>query len=299
MITGAYEVPEEHDCINPYNIDTDGTTTKYVYRNDGLLGGEGPNVSYRFIFAELVLSSTQADSGKPTNDLDLNATAASNKTIKIVYEDGSSANNQEILSDDAVIHNYANAYICANYLGYMRDEIYRFGIVFYNNKGIPSPVHWIGDIRMPSTKDVNDINSYIYPFHTGAYSNAYGKTVEQLAYAMGIQFNVNNVPLDAVSWEIVRCDRTEADRTIVSQGIISSLLEFGNMEGDADNDEYSFGENDIRPMPLFNLSKQFWVKFLNKSADLSYFNYYPRSENYYEFVSPEICVSKDSILPSI
>lgn len=299
LITGAYEVPEEHDCINPYNIDTDGTTTKYIYRNDGLLGGEGPNVSYRFIFAELVLSSTQADSGKPTNDLDLNATAASNKTIKIVYEDGSLADNQEILSDDAVIHNYANAYICANYLGYMRDEIYRFGIVFYNNKGIPSPVHWIGDIRMPSTKDVNDINSCIYPFHTGAYSDAYGKTVEQLAYAMGIQFNVNNVPLDAVSWEIVRCDRTEADRTIVSQGIISSLLEFGNMEGDADNDEYSFGENDIRPMPLFNLSKQFWVKFLNTSADRAYFNHYPRSENYYEFVSPEICVSKNAMLSSV
>lgn len=304
LITGAYEVPEEHDCINPYNIDTDGTTTKYVYRNDGLLGGEGPNVSYRFIFAELVLSSTQADSGKPTNDLELNATAASNKTIKIIYEDGSLADNQEILSNDAIIHNYANTYICANYLGYMRDEIYRFGIVFYNNKGIPSPVHWIGDIRMPSTKDVNDINSCIYPFHTGSYSNAYDKTVEQLAYAMGIQFNVNNVPLDAVSWEIVRCDRTEADRTIVSQGVISSLLEFGNMEGDGivsgtvDNDEYSFGENDIRPMPLFNLGKEFYVKFFNTSA-ASINTKYTRVENYFEFVSPEICVSKGSMLPYV
>lgn len=299
LANGSYELPEEHDCINPYNIDTDGTTPKYVYRTDGLMGGEGPNVSYKFIFAQLVLSSTQADPGKPVNDLDLNVTAATDKTIKIVYENGQLAANQEIVSDDAVIHNYSNAYICANYLGYMRDEIYRFGIVFYNNKGIPSPVHWIGDIRMPSTKDVTDINSVIYPFHTGAYSDAYGKTVEQLAYAMGIEFTVQNVPLDAVSWEIVRCDRTEADRTVVSQGIVSSLLSFGKMKGDTDNDEYSFGENDIRPMPLFNLSKNFHVRYYNVSGKDTITVEYPRAENYYEFVSPEVCVSKNSALLSI
>lgn len=294
----TYDFPQEHDCINPYNIDADGTTTKYIYRNDGLMGGSGINVQYKFIFAELVLSSTSVSHNTPANDLDLNATAANNKTIRIVYENGQLAANQEITSDNAVIHNYSNAYICSNYLGYMRDEIYRFGIVFYNNKGVPSPVHWIGDIRMPSTKDVDNINSAIYPFHTGVYSNAYGRNVEQLAYALGVEFTVGNIPQEAVSWEIVRCDRTEADRTIVSQGIISSLLEFGNMEGDADNDEYSFGENDIRPMPLFNLSKTFYVRFHNRSGDATDVQY-PRSENYYEFISPEICVSKNSILPSI
>ena len=294
-----YEVPEEHDCINPYNIDTDSSSSKYIYRADGLMGGDGPNISYKFIFAELVLSSTQIEDGKPANDLDLNTTAANNKNIKIVYENGQLAENQEILSNDAVIHNYSNAYICSNYLGYMRDEIYRFGIVFYNNKGIPSPVHWIGDIRMPSTKDVDSIDSVVYPFHTGAYSSAYNKNVEQLAYAMGVEFTVSNVPQEAVSWEIVRCDRTEADRTIVSQGIISSILEYGNMSGDANNDEYSFGENDIRPMPLFNLSKTFYVKYFNTSGKDTINVQYPRAENYFEFVSPEICVSKDSMLLSI
>ena len=297
LTNGTHKVPKEHDCINPYNIIEDDAV-KYVYRTDGLMGGSGQNVSYKFIFAELVLSSTFAESGKPTNDLDLNATAGNIKNIKIVYEDGSLAANQNIVSDNAVIHNYSDAYMCANYLGYMRDEIYRFGIVFYNNKGIPSPVHWIGDIRMPSTKDADSINSVLYPFHTGVYSEAYGKTVEQLAYAMGIEFTINNVPSEAVSWEIVRCDRTEADRTIVSQGIISSLLEFGNMEGDADNNEYSFGENDIRPMPLFNLSKDFYVRFFNISGE-SIHTKYPRVENYFEFTSPEICVSKNSMLPSV
>lgn len=298
LTNGTYKVPEEHDCINPYNIIGDDSV-KYIYRTDRLMGGSGQNISYKFIFAELVLSSTSAEANKPTNDLDLNATAGNIKKIKIVYEDGSLAANQDILSDNAVIHNYSDAYICANYLGYMRDEIYRFGIVFYNNKGIPSPVHWIGDIRMPSTKDVNNINSVIYPFHTGVYSTAYNNTVEQLAYALGIEFTVNNIPSEAVSWEIVRCDRTEADRTIVSQGIIGSLVEYGKMDGDADNDEYSFGENDIRPKPIINMGSEFHVKFMNVSADNAWVVDYPCAKNYFEFISPEVCVSKNSILPSI
>ena len=291
-------VPEEHDCINPYNI-IDNNTTKYIYDCNGHLGGTGKNISYRFVFSELVLSSTFSETGKPTNDLELNATAATRKSIKIVYEDGTLVKEQPINSDNAVIHNYSNAYICSNYLGYMRDEIYRFGIVFYNRKGIPSPVHWIGDIRMPSTKEAIDTNSVLYPFHTGGNSYSYEKIVEQLAYAMGVEFTVTNVPREAIAWEIVRCDRTEADRTVVSQGIISSLLSFGKMEGEANNDEYSFGENDIRPMPLFNLSKTFYVKYFNTSGKDTVNVQYPRAEHYYEFVSPEICVSKDSTLSSI
>jgi len=51
------------------------------------------------------------------------------------------------------IHNYADPYFASKFKGYQRDEIYRFGIVFYNKKGIASPVHWIGDIRMPHASD--------------------------------------------------------------------------------------------------------------------------------------------------
>ena len=179
----------------------------------------------------------------------------------------------------------------------MRDEIYRFGIVFYNNKGIPSPVYWIGDIRMPSTKDAASINSVLYPFHTGVYSNAYGKNVEQMAYAMGVEFNIKNIPFEATSWEIVRCDRTESDRTVISQGILGSLIQFDSWEGDGSAGEYAFGSNDIRPLPIFNLSSlPFPVKFHHKDSQ---FDKLSKVNGYYEFVSPEVCVSKDSVLPSI
>lgn len=293
------DIPKEHDCINPYNILSENPGTKYIYRPDGFMGGTGKNISYRFIFTELVLSSTATNTGKASNDLYLNASAANKKEIKLVYEDGTTAANQTITSDNSLIHNYSNAHICSKYLGYMRDEIYRFGIVFYNNKGIPSPVHWIGDIRMPSTKDASSKDSVLYPFHTGVHSSAYDRTVEQLAYAMGIEFTVNNIPDEVVSWEIVRCDRTEADRTIVSQGIISSLMQFDSWEGDGSAGEFSFGENDIRPMPIINLGKKFYTRFIFTNGEVEQHKSFSRMENYYEFISPEVAVSKNSILPSI
>lgn len=305
-------VPKEHDCINPYNVAVcDESATKYIYgvnESGGLFeGGNGINISYEFIYAQLILSSTPTSSA--SNDLEMNAEALRNTYIYTFYGDGTAGPIYDLptSSGRAIIPNYADPYICAKFLGYQRDEIYRFGIIFYNNKNIPSPVHWIGDIRMPSTSDSTSVTSPVYPFHTGEYARSYGSNVEQTAYALGIKFTVKNMPTGAYSWEIVRCDRTESDRTIVSQGIVSSLIDFGRMECDGDhhnNDGFSFGENDVRPMPLFNLCKEYHTKFWiwNENSDLrenASLNKYPRTENHVEFVSPEVCVAKNSILSSI
>ena len=90
-------------------------------------------------------------------------------TIYTFYEDGVTQCKVHSVPSGgrSIIPNYSDPYICANYVGYQRDEIYRFGIIFYNNKNIPSPVHWIGDIRMPSTEEIYDVTSVIHPFHTG------------------------------------------------------------------------------------------------------------------------------------
>ena len=36
--------------------------------------------------------------------------------------------------EHTIVFNYSDEWVCANYTGYQRDEIYRFGIVFYNHK---------------------------------------------------------------------------------------------------------------------------------------------------------------------
>lgn len=308
------DVPREHDCINPYNLAIcDDFAEKYIYGVDdnGNLfeGGNGTNISYRFIYAELVLSD--ADTTNVANDLKMNADALSSPYIYTFFDKNTPGPTYDLhnASGRKIIPNYADPYVCANFLGYQRDEIYRFGIIFYNNKNIPSPVHWIGDIRMPSQKGVNDIDSTVYPFHTGAFSKSHGRNVEQLAYALGIEFTLKNIPKEVVSWEIVRCDRTESDRTIVSQGIIGSLIDFAKakeLTTDITYESIAFGENDIRPLPLFNLCDTFYTKFwhwgfsplLNKD-EKSALTEYPRTKGYIEFVSPETCVAKESLLNSV
>jgi hypothetical protein len=55
---------------------------------------------------------------------------------------------------------YASPYNVEKYLGYHRDEIYRFGIVFFDGKGRSSFVKWIGDIRMPSISTLSNTTMY-------------------------------------------------------------------------------------------------------------------------------------------
>ncbi|MBR5796528.1 MAG: hypothetical protein IKY26_10320 [Erysipelotrichaceae bacterium] len=145
-------VPKEHDCINPSNIDVLGDNV-YQYTHDRVTkGGTGPNISYEFVYAEIVLSDKDSFlDGTMSYDVELNAKSGASD-INVLNENGELIKTTTAPIGRAIVANYSDPYVCANYLGYQRDEIYRFGIIFYNDKNIPSPVHWIADIRMPNTK---------------------------------------------------------------------------------------------------------------------------------------------------
>lgn len=302
------EVPNEHDCINPSNVDVlEIADYQYYFDSEGnrIRGGNGPNISYRFIYTELVPSGEPVMSGNVANSVSLgNNGTRSASTINVYYEgtldDKTSGINLKKIytlptdSNRSFIPNYSDPYICANYLGYQRDEIYRFGIIFYNNKNIPSSVHWIGDIRMPSIKDTSDFTSMVHPFHKGSYSSSYNEFSEMVAYALGIEFTIKNMPSGALSYEIVRCDRTEKDRTVITQGIMGALFKFN----DWDKNEYNNGEHDIRPAPMFNLADNFKTYYENGSEP-DWDKWHTAVPGYFEFVSPEICISKDLILQNI
>ena len=289
---GSTEVPKEHDCINPSNVDI-LSSAEYCYAGAyGKRGGVGPNVSYEFVYAETVPSDSYAYNVTICKNVELNATATSAKTY-ILNESGSVIDTIPASNQIMSIPNYSNPYVCANYLGYQRDEIYRFGIIFYNNKGIPSPVHWIGDIRMPSAEDGWD--TPIRPFHSGKHSYSYNGPVELVAYALGIKFTINNIPSGVVSYEIVRCDRNEIDRTVVTQGIMGGLFSF---DGWGYSDVPYLGDYDTRPTPMFNLASDFRMLYRYKTGKDDK-NEHKVARGYFEFVSPEVCIAKDTILQNI
>ena len=161
----------------------------------------------------------------------------------------------------------------------MRDEIYRFGIVLYNKQGLASPVHWIGDIRMPSNKDSG------YKFFTSNEASDYGSNLSVVTKPLGIEFEVKNLPSDVVRYEIVRCERTLSDRTILAQGVVSCVT------------NYDKDSNILTPFPYLAYSNKhgYYAKTHN-NGDFQYtFNLSnTQSNNYFMFVSPEIAVNREN-----
>lgn len=167
--TDGYSVPETYDCQNNFNlVERDNYTGNTgtirpayedcKYKADGTtLGGQGINVSYRFVTHPIRAFSTTTSTYLDPSD-------------------------------------YA-------YIGYQRDEIYRFGIVLYNKYGESSFVKWIGDIRMPSIKEM--------PIISGGYISV-----------LGVIFTVSNLPSDITGWQIVRVPRDSKDQTVVDTGYV-------------------------------------------------------------------------------
>lgn len=111
-------------------------------------------------------------------------------------------------------NSYANNFSIDNAFGNMsfkRDETYRFFIRFKNKKGKVSFTKWIADVRMPSYTDTG--------FELSDKSSTYLKV-----YDLGVSVTVANLPSDAVSWEILKEERNESDKTIKAQGLLNSTL---------------------------------------------------------------------------
>lgn len=201
-------VDEDNDCINTFNnIANDTNATRdHVFKYKQItttptvadLGGTGRIISYGFTLTVVPASTVVTKSAKILT------------TVPSVSYGG-----------------YSDPTNIMNIIGYQRDEVYRFGIVFYDLKGRPSYPKWIGDIRMP------DMNEELY---AGVFSDLYEITSVDASpltnmniKALGVAFTINwdNINTDypgllarLSGYQIVRVQRTENDSTIKAQGLI-------------------------------------------------------------------------------
>lgn len=300
-ITTDYDlstVPYNHDCINPYNSMEYSNTSedvRYIYgkkvNDNNVLGGYGTNIEYNFCTIPIELSEKQ-------KQLKLDHNTSMNVRSRIM--NSVSATNVGTSTTGAIsfnqsgtqtrIPNYADPYISAYFKGYQRDEVYRFGIVFYNNKMIPSPVYWIGDIKMPHA---DQIPPFVYQDNT------------LIGQALGIRFTVKDKPEGTVAYEIVRCDRTELDRSIITQCVGSNLYEY-RIQEDSDAGHGSELDSSIEMRPAYMLTYhkeniKTWTYGNNTVAGKDYIRFYQKTdkvpkptyvENYLRIISPEICVAQ-------
>lgn len=287
-------IPEEHDCINPYNnndISAIDSTEIYAYGkvngNSRVLGGIGINIDYTFVTIPIILSDTQQQ-WRLDDNCSMNVSPIQMNSI-LAKEFGTS-NSQTIMFNDTSTSyrqpNYADPYIAAHFKGYQRDEIYRFGIMFYNNKSIPSPVYWIGDIKIPHAGQI-PIFSY--------------ENNQLIGNAIGIKFNVRNLPEGAVSYEIVRCDRTESDRTVLMQGVMTNLYQYliqdsaSGMPGTGSDLSSSI---EMRPFVFPEYGNLQYDYIMYNFAEgiyetASILNRTLLVPNYVRFISPEICLQQE------
>jgi len=251
---GGADVPDDHDCINPFNYDfqygfldeyatytpvfdftvhpvkTAGelqNSNSFKYQEDlTTLGGEGPNVKYEFV-REAMNIDESTDTRYVQSDL-------------VEIEDMTSYDSHQ------------NPLRCA-YLGsHKRDEVYRYGIVLVNTKAQESYVKWIGDIKTPTIKE-DPVAALAAPRNMNAYS-------------LGIKFTIDTSGLDSdiKYFKIVRVKREEKDRSIVSQGAI------GNLFSDPD-DEF------LNPFVRATIKTP-----ANETVDMT------RDANIIQFISPEV-----------
>ena len=255
------DVPEKHDAINPFNDENPATNAnwftndQYTFQTDGsTLGGSGVNVSYTFITAQ-DLGDTQMD--QPNTNTAWNFFFTDNvcnsyntNPRRACFIDPAAfsainAFNNNVINLGIAVQNYPmnntydnmkSPYKYSLYGSYARGETYRFGIVFYNNKGQASFVNWIGDIKIPFNYStgtgqplgtfavsnwVPDFLSPMYWAPTDSLGNnyQYGAQGQVWLNQIGLEFDVNlsglppAIAAELTGYSIVRVDRKDVDKS--------------------------------------------------------------------------------------
>lgn len=90
------------------------------------------------------------------------------------------------------------------------EEIYRFGIEFYNSLGQTSLPKWIVDYKMPKGNLEGNFNTVKVELKPEFYT-----------WLNNYNFTENNKP---VGYRIIRAERNESDKTIVCQGVLTPMM---------------------------------------------------------------------------
>lgn len=238
-------IPETQDTINDYS---DPTRACFFQPGTATLGGSGTNISYEFYTVAIA-----ADRDVAGNFNVPNGTPAPWRSTNPRYD--LTTLNLNVLSETNIgtteVQTYPLAFpnainddikypqMNSLFRGYQRNEIYRFGIQFYDKAKNPFFVKWIGDIKFPDFNDSNPNSFYesgvatgITDFRPSFTANIVGYS-EAFVQQLGIKFTVSIPP--AISklisgYTIVRVERTEQDTTIVSEGYVhpAELAASGN-----------------------------------------------------------------------
>jgi hypothetical protein len=260
VVPVPYAVPEDNDCIQDYDSQAPDSYNNNLYLpNSTILGGEGPNIKYVFVTEDMLLDEKKME-GIMTNPYkDVARTSFSLPGI-----------NDATIENVNSIPNSSSPFLYDALVGYRRDEMERFGIVFFDQFDNPSYVKWIADIRFPhqfmADPVTNTRTTLCSAPHLGkttpnyTYSTPEGPvefkstvaTIEKpsansdyklVGNIMGIRITIKNftgIPSSFKKCGIVRVPKKDEDKHIIAQGFARPT--FKNF-GDPDDEFWLFTNN--------------------------------------------------------
>ena len=300
-----------HDCINPrndMNIDPDSlidnnpnsgpnNDKNYIYKgldpnNNKIIGGVGTNIEWEFVTGNIIV-----DANDKTPRITSNTTFEDGERIdpyKIGNDNdwwkhyvSSNADKGELQN---YMYGYANPYTSYLMKSLRRNELYRFGIIFYDKYGTASSVKWIADIRTPDIIE----NS---PFSHGV-RESFG---DLRAHPLGIKFIIKNYPEGTVSYEIVRCNRQISDILNLQQGVLSRPQQKVYMQNSTEVKQDTLTPTGFLTTTNYAIGLSADSPRSNYHHDGSSYDTTQYSDNFanndiFQFVSAEALYNQDSIL---
>ena len=259
-----------------------------TYTKDTMyFGGTGPYIDYKFLctFAKVddIGSSNEnilVYNQDKTSVVSSYPIFKSSDTADITntYQYLDVANKVDTYFDKEIYQDYSDPSFTYTFKSLRRDEVYRFGIVYYDKNGIGTPVQWISDIRVPS-------------IYTPGFDLYRFKDNKLWIRTIQIAFKVKQLPKNAVSYEIVRCARTSRDRKTLTQGYINrSIRSYG---GSGYGDAGATNAGGAEPTDLITVTSS---GFYTNHFKLNGHNTQDTSFQFpYELITPEIDYQFDSM----
>lgn len=210
-------------------------TEQFRYQNDGVtLGGNGPNINYKFHLEPFTLDGNNTDKGFA------NVSNTPDFVFTHNFNDGYGT------YENTTYPNFASPFLSGLMRGYKRGETYRFGIVFYTLKGEATYVEYIGDIKFPDISEedgsTNNSGTTFWPTASiGSDVPGAASPNDTIGFNLGIEFTLDfsTCPLflnQIESYQIVRVQRQESDKRRYSQGFVKGFwsASIGDKEHDFD-----------------------------------------------------------------
>jgi len=232
----AAALPETSDTINEYYDSTGAFSANACYFKPntagGVLGGAGTNISYEFGTYSIQLNtmnrtSNSDDSYNIYSDVPFRECDNINPVSTFAQYDLLSSPNDSTNQVYPIrgIGSMKSPYRTSVIKGFQHEEIYRFGIQFFDLENQPLFTKWVGDIKMPTFGDLNsNPDSHASGAGISDFRLSYLNGTEIYGQILYIKFEVDVSALaDTCSgYKIVRTERLEdSDKTILGCGLIT------------------------------------------------------------------------------